>query len=233
MLYDTIVIGGVRRAVQHHGGYVEIGQVIAEVGEPGIDAGVAGVRRGACRIGIPAAADYIVKSLASYVDYDPEGVLRRLTKVLATAEPFGYQSDSLAETSFNDLWPPCSAASATSSSPTRRAAPDCSRHSRHSSAPARGRRGGPSSASTICCADIALACATRGSPALARPRSRRPTTASKYSGAKPTIGAHENRGMVAVCSRAGGRSFAEYQNETRRGFGLDQSSRRSPCVGAG
>jgi hypothetical protein len=56
-----------------------------------------------CRIGIPAAADDIVKTLASYVDYDPKGVLRRLTKVLATAEPFGYQSDSLAETSFNGL----------------------------------------------------------------------------------------------------------------------------------
>jgi hypothetical protein len=49
MLYDTIVIGAVRRAVQHHGGYVELGQVVAEVGEPGIDAGVAGVRRGARR----------------------------------------------------------------------------------------------------------------------------------------------------------------------------------------
>ena len=56
-----------------------------------------------CRIGIPAAADDIVKTLASYVDHDPKGVLRRLTKVLATAEPFAYQSDSLAETSFNDL----------------------------------------------------------------------------------------------------------------------------------
>jgi hypothetical protein len=44
-----------------------------------------------------------VKTLASYVDHDPKGVLRRLTKVLATAEPFGYQSDSLAETSFNGL----------------------------------------------------------------------------------------------------------------------------------
>jgi hypothetical protein len=30
-------------------------------------------------------------------------VLRRLTKVLATAEPFGNQSDSLAEASFNGL----------------------------------------------------------------------------------------------------------------------------------
>jgi hypothetical protein len=56
-----------------------------------------------CRIGIPAAADDIVKTLASYVDHDPKGVLRRLTTVLATAEPFGYQSDSLAETSFNGL----------------------------------------------------------------------------------------------------------------------------------
>lgn len=56
-----------------------------------------------CRIGIPAAADDILKTLASYVDHDPKGVLRRLTKVLATAEPFGYQSDSLAETSFNGL----------------------------------------------------------------------------------------------------------------------------------
>jgi hypothetical protein len=56
-----------------------------------------------CRIGIPAAADDVVKTLASYVDQDPKGVLRRLTKVLATAEPFRYQSDSLAETSFNDL----------------------------------------------------------------------------------------------------------------------------------
>jgi hypothetical protein len=56
-----------------------------------------------CRIGIPAAADDTVKTLASYVDHHPKGVLRRLTKVLATAEPFGYQSDSLAETSFNDL----------------------------------------------------------------------------------------------------------------------------------
>jgi hypothetical protein len=35
MLYDTIVIGAVRRAVQHQGGYVELGQVVAEVGEPG------------------------------------------------------------------------------------------------------------------------------------------------------------------------------------------------------
>jgi hypothetical protein len=57
----------------------------------------------ACRIGIPAAADDIVKTLASYVDHDPKGVLRRLTKVLATAEPFGYQNDRLAETSFNGL----------------------------------------------------------------------------------------------------------------------------------
>jgi hypothetical protein len=56
-----------------------------------------------CRVGIPAAADDIVKTLASYVDQDPKGVLRRLTMVLATAEPFGYQSDSLAESSFNGL----------------------------------------------------------------------------------------------------------------------------------
>jgi hypothetical protein len=35
MLYDTIVIGAVRGAVQHPGGYVELGQVVAEVGEPG------------------------------------------------------------------------------------------------------------------------------------------------------------------------------------------------------
>lgn len=56
-----------------------------------------------CRIGIPAAADDIVKTVASYVDHDPKGVLRQLTKVLATAEPFGYQSDTLAETSFNGL----------------------------------------------------------------------------------------------------------------------------------
>lgn len=42
-----------------------------------------------------------MKTLASYVDHDPKGVLRQLTKVLATAEPFGYQSDTLAETSFN------------------------------------------------------------------------------------------------------------------------------------
>jgi hypothetical protein len=49
MLYDTIVIGAVRRAMQHHGGYVELGQFVAEVGEPGIDAGVAGVRRRARR----------------------------------------------------------------------------------------------------------------------------------------------------------------------------------------
>ena len=49
MRYDNIVIGAVRRPEQHHGGYVELGQVVAEVGAPGIDAGVAGVRRGARR----------------------------------------------------------------------------------------------------------------------------------------------------------------------------------------
>jgi hypothetical protein len=56
-----------------------------------------------CHIGIPAAADDMVKTLASYVDHDPKAVLRRLTEVLATAEPFGYEGDTLAETSFNDL----------------------------------------------------------------------------------------------------------------------------------
>ena len=30
MLCDTIVIEAVRPAVQHHGGYVELGQVVAE-----------------------------------------------------------------------------------------------------------------------------------------------------------------------------------------------------------
>ena len=130
----------------------------------------------ACRIGIPAAADDIVKTLASYIDHDPKGVLRRLTKVLATAEPFGYQSDTLAETSFNRLVAALLSRQRDVIVADADSRARLSRRSRRSSAPARGRRAGPSSASTISCADIALACATRGSPARgARPRSRRPT----------------------------------------------------------
>ena len=56
-----------------------------------------------CRIGIPAAADDIVKTLASFVEVDPKGVLGRLVVVLDVAERFGYQGDALAETSFNAL----------------------------------------------------------------------------------------------------------------------------------
>ena len=56
-----------------------------------------------CRIGIPAAADDVVKTLASFVDVDPQGVLERLVVVLAVAERFGYQGDDLAEKSFNAL----------------------------------------------------------------------------------------------------------------------------------
>jgi hypothetical protein len=54
------------------------------------------------RIGIPHAADYLVRTLTHFVDVDPRGVLRRLHIVLGNGERWGLSADSLTE---NHLMP--------------------------------------------------------------------------------------------------------------------------------
>jgi hypothetical protein len=52
------------------------------------------------RIGIPHAADYLVRTLSHFVDVDPRGVLRRLHALLGTGERWGLTADSLTENHF-------------------------------------------------------------------------------------------------------------------------------------
>jgi hypothetical protein len=49
-----------------------------------------------CRIGWARAAHHVVQTLATFVDFDPHGAWRRLTRVLEVAAGWGYQNESLA-----------------------------------------------------------------------------------------------------------------------------------------
>lgn len=51
-------------------------------------------------VGIPSAAHHMLQTLASFVDFDPRGVLLRIGRLLDAGRAWGYQLEGLAETEF-------------------------------------------------------------------------------------------------------------------------------------
>lgn len=54
----------------------------------------------AVRIGVPHAADYLLRTLSNFVDVDPRGVIRRIDELLSGGERWGLSADSLVEGHF-------------------------------------------------------------------------------------------------------------------------------------
>jgi hypothetical protein len=51
-------------------------------------------------VGVPSAAHHMLQTLATFVDFDPRGVLLRVGKLLEAGRVWGYQLEGLAEGEF-------------------------------------------------------------------------------------------------------------------------------------